>query len=157
MQAASFLAFSSRGRLFRFSISSSGGKRHCDARPIYDRKRFLSRVTTSLFAPVMAPAQTIRTVSIALEPQSDCTRSIVWTANDRNIQRWAIATDTWDEVCGIHAHVDLLTRSPQLLFDQNVDALLSAQLSQEIPIEPLFASQLQISLHDIAIARWVIC
>jgi hypothetical protein len=58
-------------------------------------------------------------------------------------------------VTRVPTHGTLLTKPSQLLFEQNVDALLAAQLSREIPTEPLFASQRQIGLHDIVIARWI--
>ena len=153
MQATSFLVSSSWGRLFRITISSSGGKRHCNAGLIFNRKHLLSRVTSTLFTTLGAPTQNNGSVSIALEPQSEPSRSIVWAASDRIVQRWAISADMWDEVCHRLKHGTVLTRSPQLLSEQHVDTLFAARLSRDLLSETLPASQLQIGLHDIGIAR----
>ena len=114
----------------------------------------LSRVTSTLFATVVAPAQSVGTVSIALEPQPDISRSIVWTASDRVVQRWAVSANMWDEVRHIAMHETVLTRQSQLLFEQHVDVLFTSRLCRDILTETCPANQLQIGLHDIAIARW---
>ncbi|KAI0322245.1 Non-repetitive/WGA-negative nucleoporin C-terminal-domain-containing protein [Amylostereum chailletii] len=94
-----YIASTSQGRLFRLSLTSSGGKYHITSR-LFSRLQpslSLTRFLPSLWSTQPLQPESGNIAAIALGVQSNIGRD-VWAIVDTRIQKWHMATEGWEDL-----------------------------------------------------------
>ncbi|KAI0065375.1 hypothetical protein BV25DRAFT_1880143 [Artomyces pyxidatus] len=94
-----YVASTSQGRMFRLTLTSSGGKYHLAAR-LFSRPQSslsLSRFLPSLWSSPILHSSTGNITAIALGPKT-ALGTDVWALVDSHIQKWNIAAEGWEEI-----------------------------------------------------------
>ncbi|KAN0123739.1 Non-repetitive/WGA-negative nucleoporin C-terminal domain containing protein [Russula decolorans] len=94
-----FIASTSVGRLFRLTLSTSGGRYHFTAR-LFSRTQSslsLSRFLPSLWSSQASQAEAGNIAAIALGAKTNLGVDI-WALVDSRVQRWHVAADGWEEL-----------------------------------------------------------
>ncbi|TFY77168.1 hypothetical protein EWM64_g6840, partial [Hericium alpestre] len=94
-----YIASTSKGRLFRLALTSSGGKYHLTARMF---SRPTSSMSFSRFLPSLWSSQILQPESgnitaIALGEHNSVGRDL-WALVDSRIQKWNLANEGWEEI-----------------------------------------------------------
>ncbi|KAI0054126.1 hypothetical protein FA95DRAFT_1530133 [Auriscalpium vulgare] len=94
-----YIASTSRGRMFRLTLTSSGGKYHLASR-IFSRPQsslFISRFLPSLWSNPIMPPESGNITAIALGSKNTLGTD-VWALVDSRLQKWTVATEGWEEI-----------------------------------------------------------
>lgn len=94
-----FVASTSVGRLFRLTLSTSGGRYHFTAR-LFSRTQSslsLSRFLPSLWSSQASQAEAGNIAAIALGAKTNLGVDI-WALVDSRVQRWHVAAEGWEEL-----------------------------------------------------------
>lgn len=93
------MASTSFGRLFRLTLTSSGGKYHLTSR-LFARPQSslsLSRFLPTIFSPQNLLTEAGNTFAVAMGATHAVGRD-VWALVDTRIQKWTMSTDGWEEL-----------------------------------------------------------
>ncbi|TFY72665.1 hypothetical protein EVG20_g323 [Dentipellis fragilis] len=94
-----YISSTSKGRLFRLTLTSTGGKYHLVSR-LFSRPQSslsLSRFLPSLWSSQILQPEAGNITAIALGEQNSVGRDL-WALVDSRLQKWNLATEGWEEI-----------------------------------------------------------
>jgi nuclear pore complex protein Nup133 len=125
----------SSGRIFRLTLTSSGGKHHLTLH-LFSRPQpsgGLSRFLPSIFSPsTTAPAQPENIAALALGARAEGGKD-VWALLETRLQRWTVSDEGWEE----------------LAFDYDIEEGISIAIRNAFPNAPQEDAALDLELLDL--------
>lgn len=135
MQAQTYIASTSIGRLFRLVLTSTGGKHHVTSHP-FSRSTGNSLSLTSLIPGLWSSPS-------GLVPQSGNANAVaigepseVWALVDTRLQKWTMSLEGWEEV----------------IFDEDLAGIIAPAVRDAFYTAP--HDSLDLELLDLAIERY---
>ncbi|THH17812.1 hypothetical protein EW146_g3080 [Bondarzewia mesenterica] len=130
-----YIASTSRGRLFRFTLTSTGGKYHLTSR-LFSRP--YSSLSLSRFFPVIWASPVLQPeagsiTAIALGAKNNLGRDI-WALIESRIQQWNMASEGWEEI----------------VFEEDVMSIIRPALQELIRTPSAADFYLDVELLDVA-------
>lgn len=141
IQPQTYIATTSTGRLFRLTLTSSGGKIHLNshvfARPVpsLTLTNFIPSFWSS--APSLQPES--GNISAVALGETNATGKEIWALVDTRVQKWNMSVEGWEEV----------------VLDADVAGVLRLAVREHFESAPEDNIELDLELVDIAIERCV--
>jgi hypothetical protein len=173
LQPQTFVASTSTGRLFRLTLTTSGGRYHFTSRLFSHMQSSLSlsRFLPSLWSSPTSQVEAGNIAAIALGAKTNLGTDI-WALIDSRVQKWNVAAEGFEELTlqediGVvlrHAIQDTL-HAPSAyldleLLDLAVDRLVSRFISSRFPTSPTtkwFSQLRKATRPNVARRRWGTC
>ncbi|KAA1471121.1 hypothetical protein DENSPDRAFT_837049 [Dentipellis sp. KUC8613] len=131
-----YISSTSKGRLFRLTLTSTGGKYHLVSR-LFSRPQSslsLSRFLPSLWSSQILQPEAGNITAIALGEQNSIGRDI-WALVDSRLQKWNLASEGWEEITQ----------------EEEVAAIILPSIRESINPIPDESAYLDLELLDIAV------
>jgi nuclear pore complex protein Nup133 len=137
-QSKTYIATTSTGRLFRLTLTSSGGKNHLTSHffsrplPSLTLKNFLPSLWSSppTFQPNSGNISAVALGDIALAGSKE-----VWALVDTRVQKWTMSVEGWEDV----------------VLDVELAGLLRMSVREAFDTAPVEDTELDLELVDIAV------
>ena len=140
LQTQTYIATTSTGRLFRLTLTSSGGKIHLNSHlfsrpsPALTLTNFLPSLWSAGSTSTIQPA-TGNISALALGEVSPTGEREVWALVNTRIQKWKMSVEGWEEV----------------VLDEEVAGLLRGSIRDNFDSAPMDDSELDLELVDLAV------
>ena len=142
LQPQTYIATTSTGRLFRLTLTSSGGKIHLNSH-LFSRPS--PALTLTNFLPSLWSAGSTSTIqptagnisALALGEVSPTGEKEVWALVNTRIQKWKMSVEGWEEV----------------VLDEEVADLLRGSIRDNFDSAPADDSELDLELVDLAVEK----